>query len=752
MKLKRTIIAGTTAIAAVVAMSATSVSTFAGTHNNVNSGTQIESIFNTDTDTEVIINLSGNIEELKELKAGVGQKYTINGKEYIIKSVVVISGGGDDGDRKGEVIINSDIKSEDDALVTKDKVKVTVNGDVTAEDGDGVYAQNESVVQINGNVKAEYDGVYAEDKSNVTVEKNVGAGYDGVVALGESTVTVKGNVKAEYDGVYTADKSNVTVEKNVEAGDDGVSARDESTVTVKGNVEAGDDGVSARDESTVTVKGNVEAGKYGVYAEGESNVTVKGDVSGKDGNPNNVDYDDPDDYSDGGNGVYANGSSNVTIGGNASGGNSYGTFGYGGNGVEAYESANVTVHGEVTGGNVKARSSTKANEGDESRGGNGVEMDASANVTVYGNVTGGSTNGDKGKGGAGAYIYLIPYDATNEEEIPTRGKLYVEGTISGGKSTSTGRNGKSGAGIEYEIGPDYDIDVLVPEFFDELNTQPSEFVKELLEISEYDGELILEYLGYESDDIREIIDEYEKGLAKLIAEKLGRESFDLNSEEDMGLMDEEFSSQDKMPSFKKQLIEYHNNIFKVYSDMYYQKIVDGAPVVTTWKVEAGGKYVSPVVADLGEVIAEALNNQHNYLVRIISSENGTVEIDNPTYNPGETIIITPTPNEGYKIASVMVNGVEITPIDGVYSYIMPEYGGVEISAVFTAIDKEMADDTEKVEPNNDVELAKDVSIKNTAPDTGDNSRGTVWSVLTLIATGGLVSGIAAYVKKRKNNR
>ena len=641
MKLKRTIIAGTTAIAAVVAMSATSVSTFAGTHNNVNSGTQIESIFNTDTDTEVIINLSGNIEELKELKAGVGQKYTINGKEYIIKSVVVISGGGDDGDRKGEVIINSDIKSENNALVTRDKVNVTVNGDVTAENGTGVTAGDESVVQINGNVKGKMGvrataGEESAKGPTVTVEENVEVRNAGVGAMGKSVVTVKGNVDAGAYGVMAVGGEEIG----------------ESTVTVKGDVDAGAYGVVAEGKTTVTVEGDVDAGVAGVLTYGElegegPTVTVMCDVSGKDGNPDEVDDEDPYSSSDGGNGVVSYGVSNVTVGGNVSGGKGYGTLADGGYGVTAYGPSNVTVKGNVTGGNVEANAKTKNEEEYGNYAGNGVDMDNYAKVTVYGDVTGGSTNADKGGGGAGAYISLVPYDFEEGEERLAKGKLYVQGTISGGESTGT--DGESRAGIEYS----------------------TRRMKDML-------------ASYVEEEVDEIL--------------------------------------------------------------------DMAPVVTTWKVESGGEDVSPIIADLGEAIAEALNDQHNYLVRINSSENGTVEIDNPTYNPGDTIIITPTPNDGYKLVSVMVNGEEITPVDGVYSYVMPEYGGVEISAVFTAIEKETADDTEEVKLNSGVELAKDVSTKSTTPETGDSSKSTVWSVITLIATGGIVSGIVALHKKRKNNR
>ena len=602
MKLKRTLIAGTTAIITVFTMSAMSVSTIAGTHT-VSTGTELKDKFNNDSESVVIINLSGNIEDLKELElqAGAGQKYTINGIDYVIKSFVIISGGGDFGENKGEVTINSNIESETDGLEAKDAVNVTVNGNVTSE---------------------QY-GVKTYDQSKVTVTKDVESGINGATAYDESEITVGGNIDAEHNGVV---------------------AKGNSKATVKGNVNADGDGVVAYDESEITVEGNVEAGVTGVVARGESEVTVIRDVSGRDGN-SEVDYTNPEDHSDGALGISAYDLSNVTVGGNVSGGGGHGTKARGGIGVYAAASANVEVTGNVTGGSVKANPDTEADPNEVSRGGKGVEMEASAKVTVHGDVSGGSTEGDKGIGGAGAYITLVPYEVADDEEIPAKGKLYVKGTISGGESTA--KSGTSGAGVEYIA----------------------------------DGDLV--------------------------------------------------------------------------------------PVVTTWKVQSGGEDVSPVVANISEVVAEALNDQHNYIVRIKTSENGMVEIDNPTYNPGETMIITPTPNDGYEVSSVMVNGEEITPVDGVYSYVMYEYGGIEISAEFTAIEQEETTDnedtddtnknnTEKVDSNNDVDLAKAMpkeadTAKSMAPDTGDDSKTTVWSVMTLIATGGLVSVIAA-VKKRRNNK
>lgn len=163
-----------------------------------------------------------------------------------------------------------------------------------------------------------------------------------------------------------------------------------------------------------------------------ASVTVNGDVTGKSGNPDDVDYSDPMAYSDGDAGVYAYDQAEITINGDVSGGNGYGTYGYAGDGVYAGDEAKVTVNGNVTGGSTNS---------DMGNGGYGVYADGDSyydeygefvsvipSVTVGGDVTGGNaTNGTAGDG-------VIADDLA---------KVEVDGSVTGGDATS----GLAGAGI-----------------------------------------------------------------------------------------------------------------------------------------------------------------------------------------------------------------------------------------------------------------------------------------------------------------
>ena len=58
-------------------------------------------------------------------------------------------------------------------------------------------------------------------------------------------------------------------------------------------------------------------------------------------------------------------------------------------------------------------------------------------------------------------------------------------------------------------------------------------------------------------------------------------------------------------------------------------------------------------------------------------------MDKQTAKAGETITITPKADEGYELSRVLVSGQEIKEVNGVYTYVVPEGGLVEVSAEFT---------------------------------------------------------------------
>ena len=82
------------------------------------------------------------------------------------------------------------------------------------------------------------------------------------------------------------------------------------------------------------------------------------------------------------------------------------------------------------------------------------------------------------------------------------------------------------------------------------------------------------------------------------------------------------------------------------------------------------------------------SSSRSYSVSIASSEHGTVSANLKNAAPGATVVLTPTPADGCKLASLAVfdkNGKQIalTLKDGKYTFIMPA-SGVEIKAVFAA--------------------------------------------------------------------
>ena len=90
---------------------------------------------------------------------------------------------------------------------------------------------------------------------------------------------------------------------------------------------------------------------------------------------------------------------------------------------------------------------------------------------------------------------------------------------------------------------------------------------------------------------------------------------------------------------------------------------------------------------LDEIAEVTLPAPGAYLVTCEANENGKVEAawPNKKYRTpvGETVTITATPNDGYALASITVNGTAIEAVEGVYSFEMPAEE-VTVAAVFTS--------------------------------------------------------------------
>ena len=664
--------------------------------------------YNDKSDPVIILELTCDIDYIGLLQSREGFTYTISGKEYVIKSVVPISGSG-------TVTVDADIDSSNYGLIAMQSTDVTVNGNITAN----------------------YDGIRTTDDSNVTVNGDIEADGSGVIAMGDSEVTVNGDVTGDEGfGVIASGKSS-SIETADYYGDDDTSSEEHgANVTVNGDVTGNVDGVVASDSADVTVNGDVTAtgdGNYGsgVVAADDATVEVTGDVNGVS------------------TGVYAFDSSDVTVGGDVYGGDGIADEGdedsEAGTGVVALDSADVSVGGSVYGGDSDSESLA---------GGTGVYMESTANVSVDGDVMGGddkieAASGSVGAGGAGAIIFLTP-KSSNDDETATSGALYVKGTISGGEGT--GEYNIPGEGIVYETANDSVLNITDELMHPESVAPYYRTIQEMAEKVRKEGKSfcnnILPELNYSEENIASFLSDYNKSLKNLLLGKVNNdESY---WDEAAGWVTDSYydkvneidpDSRSQL-DFKLDLISNYNDFVAGFVPTALQLGFEETyiPEVTTWKVESGGENAS-AVDSVSEILAAALNAEHNYIVKIADTSNGTVSVDKDSYKPGETVTITAKPNAGYKLSKVMVNGEEITPEDGVYSFEMAEYGGVEVSAEFVP-DGSNADNADNADNANNSS-----STSSTAPDTGDSSNMTLW-IAVLIAC----LGAACVAAKKKFER
>ena len=700
---KRRVFAALTAVTLSMLFPLTS---FAATWENVDTWDKLAEAFANDTDADVVIMLDGDIECLGTLTANIGQTYTINGEEYVLTHVYL--------DGQGSVVVNTDLDGIwDDALTTCEEVQVTVNGTITG-DMRGVYAADSSDVTVNGDITvSENDGVFARDGSMVAVTGNVTSGSDGINSEGSSTVTVTGNVTAGDDGIEAEGSSTVTVTGNVSAEDDGIYANDNSTVTVTGNVSGEEDGIDASENSTVTVTGNVSGEDEGVEANDKAVVMVDGNVSGTDGeapdeegNLEIGDMNTPGSYSDGGDGVYAEGEAAVTVTGDVTGGNAYGSYGYAGDGAIVNDTASLTVGGSVTGGSVTANPEVPSEEM-YSRGGLGIVMDDTASVSVGGDVTGGNTNGQDGTAGTGAEIIVSLKRADGEKS--EAGVLLVAGTVTGG----TAENGTDASaitatseGIVQEEIPDASLSVDI-----------------VISMTRFGYERIMGVAmdsGLSDEEAQEYAESYLADLEQLFVETTGTDlmgiidSYDA-LEELLGSMEEE----DVDALLKGMLALYNAHISEFVS-------VETFPEITVWGLQGGGD--AALCENLaGEVIGEVFGAEINYLIRVADGDHGSLSVDKETAKAGETVTVIPKADAGYKVSKVLLNGTELTAVDGVYSFVVQEGGKVEVSAVFEAAE---------------------VKAAAAVPPTGDSTPITAMAVVLLAAVGGI--GVLVLCRKRIN--
>lgn len=552
---------------------------------------------------------------------------------------------------------------------------------------------------------------------------------------GKVEVTAK-EVKGDGDAALKAnDKADVTVNAEVKGESQAVQAQDESKVTVNGNVSSDQNAVTAEDNANVTVNGNVTGGSEGnsslVDATDNSDVTVNGSVIA-DKTENNIGTD----------GVTATDDSKVHVTGDVKGGDAAGQgFAAGGSGVNAQGNAQVAVDGNVTGGDAEAQSPgiVDPDTGDilppEAHGAPGVAMESTANVEVKGDVKGGNATAKEGiaSGGDGGYIVLSL--KTDDPEAKKAGKLVVEGSVQGG--IGTGLAGRDGAGLFYQfsespdgyfsVAPTWNGDFFYPTFSDFSKAAASDRTEDMT-----DGLFSFGLIGLHAElVVGTLLDsnilENDAAATALYEEILAGFMLKLTEQYPQLLSMSESEIKDfitNMPSEEAaKLWDLYLAALHPIMDPYAKQIGSDAlknaliPTISIWGVKGGGDQAA-VMSSVGLDVANILNADIDYMIRVLPAENGTLSVDKQTAKPGETVTVTATPNEGYQVSKVMVSGKAISGKNGVYTFTMPDHGFVEVSGEFAI----------------------------GAPKTGDNSQSALWATVLLLA-----AGAACFVVKRRAN-
>ena len=133
------------------------------------------------------------------------------------------------------------------------------------------------------------------------------------------------------------------------------------------------------------------------------------------------------------------------------------------------------------------------------------------------------------------------------------------------------------------------------------------------------------------------------------------------------------------------------------------RVMDGETPVTVWGEE--GEYVFGMPAN--EVTVTATFKAIDYLVNIISSENGTVTADKQTAHYGETVTLTITPDEGYELESLrVIYDDAIVPVTEGNTFVMRACNAA-IIATF-----KMTDYTVTIEPTDGGTITADKATAN----------------------------------------
>ncbi|WP_352397914.1 hypothetical protein [[Clostridium] aminophilum] len=467
-------------------------------------------------------------------------------------------------------------------------------------------------------------------KTSYEIEKNDG-----------KTLTHEGDISSKNGGIHADNGSTVEQKGNVSAGEKGVRAENSSKVDVSGNVSSGGTGVTSKDNSRVDVKGNVE-----VTSQSENQPVEAIGVDSRSGSAS------------------VKGSVAVEAEGKATE-----KWAVSATGAQVYEQGKAEIDGDLT-ARAKDISTDSGSEGAEAAG-----------VRMLG--------GQKEPG-----LLIVNGDVTAEAESRTgnatatgvmaglEGKVLVRGDVSASAAASDAKEALS-AGI-------------VSSSFDTEGTYNTDIVVEGSVAAGLYGAAVEGNLSNTNFFVGKDLSGRE-GLYVTANWKT------VNLVVDGTLKGEE------------NAIQYHMlrpERIKMDPQMLEEAGLDpeGELNVTVWKMESGKELVKATqildmddgkpkeTTDDKEKSEEILRNV-NYIIRTDEVDHGVIRLSGTTKVVGngkeydtaketQEVIIRVETADGYQLDAVKNGDALLTKnADGSYTLVVPRGGGIELSAVLSAIKK-----------------------------------------------------------------
>ena len=540
----------------------------------------------------------------------------------------------------------TEFQHDPNAIIEYEGKVVEKTGDIVVNNDNAIQATNGSKVTVTGNVTAngEYSAVY-NSAPEVTVKGNVTS----------DAQQPSGMIKCAV-GTDKGDKTEIT--GDVISGGSGVRSSGNSSVNVHGSIKSEEYGIDSSN-SSIKVDGNVTSKSTGVYGE-NSSISVKGTVSSTINGVNvTKNHGDEDDV--------VNIEKGIKVTGKPAEGQRINIEALTVNKEKSKGKLNVKVNGDV-------ESRTSADDDSIRVSGSGIVItnrSGEASVEVNGNVSAYGDNKKRDNSYVSGIWIIGEGDKTQSTDVTVNGDVTA---ISNGRSDAvninqteknsnvtvngnvTATSQKWGTGISLQYAYEGS----------ESNTNVNGDVRG----SAYG----LKLLGIDGKANVTVNGTLSGGEAAIIISKATDTEFDDNDNVTTNTYGDKRSGD--------------ITVWKVTSDT--DTIVRGVDYKTNYTNE---DFKEENTAN--DKAAEELLKNINYIIRTDKVDNGTIKLSNTRLISGfdtareiEEITIKVQASDGYKVDSVK-NGDAVLRknSDGTYTLTVPRGGGVQLSAVLSAIQK-----------------------------------------------------------------